>query len=386
MSPLLVRFAQIHFSSHLAGGGWLFSGIRLFWGLVSGLMRVFICLLLGSVVLSHGADWPQWRGPSRDGVVEGKWPGDLEKLERVWRVELQPSYSSPVVVGERVFTTETVSKKLERVRALDRASGKVLWEKTWEGSMSVPFFAKRNGDWIRATPACDGETLFVSGIRDLLVALDVKTGEERWKVDFSTKFNVPLPAFGAVSSPLLDGDALYIQAGGAFCRLEKKTGEVKWRVLEDGGGMMGGAFASASFAVLGGKRQLLAQTREKLAGVDPETGAVLWSQPIESFRGMNISTPLALGDVLFTSTYGGKTQGWKAKAEGEKWTVEGAWEHKAQGYMTTPVVVKGTAFTSSIAFTQVVPAAFKSAIFGMREFSLRLSVKRRKASISWLPW
>ena len=171
-------------------------------------MRKFTFLLLSTALISQAADWPQWRGPSRDGIVSGKWPGDLEKLEKVWHVELQPSYSSPVVVGDRVFTTETVSKKLERVRALDRKTGKVLWEKTWEGAMSVPFFAKRNGDWIRATPACDGKTLFVTGMRDLIVALDVKSGEERWKIDFSAKYNKPLPAFGAVSSPLLDGDAL----------------------------------------------------------------------------------------------------------------------------------------------------------------------------------
>ena len=265
-------------------------------------------------------------------------------MEQVWRVELQPSYSSPVVVGDRVFTTETVSKKMERVRAFDRATGKELWEKTWDGSMTVPFFAKRNGDWIRATPACDGSTLFVGGIRDVLVALDAKTGSEHWRVDFSAKYNKPLPAFGAVSSPLIDGDALYVQAGGAMCRLNKKTGDVKWRTMEDGGGMMGGAFASPSFATLGGKRQLLVQTREKLAGVDPETGAELWSQPVESFRGMNILTPLAVGNVLFTSTYGGKTQGWAVAETEGKWTVSQSWEHKSQGYMTTPVVVRGAAF------------------------------------------
>ena len=135
-------------------------------------MRAIVFLFLSTVLLSDAADWPQWRGPSRDGAVAGKWPDGLDGIARVWRVELQPSYSSPVVVGERIFTTETVSKKLERVRSLDRATGKVLWEKTWDGAMSVPFFAKRNGDWIRATPACDGETLFVAGIRDLLVALD----------------------------------------------------------------------------------------------------------------------------------------------------------------------------------------------------------------------
>ena len=109
---------------------------------------------------------------------------------------------------------------------------------------------------------------------------------------------------------------------------------------------MGGAFASPSFGLLGGKRQLLVQSRSTLAGVEPNTGAVLWSQEVEAFRGMNIGTPFAVGDVLFTSTYGGKTTGWRVNEATGKWTVVKSWEHKSQGYMTTPVVVAGTAFTS----------------------------------------
>ncbi len=104
--------------------------------------------------VADAADWPQWRGPARDGtVVGGKWPETLneQSLTQTWRVELQPSYSGPVISGDRVFVTETVAKKFERVRALDRATGRELWQHTAEGAMSVPFFAKSNGDWIRAT-------------------------------------------------------------------------------------------------------------------------------------------------------------------------------------------------------------------------------------------
>ena len=126
--------------------------------------------------------WDQWRGPNRDGRISGaKWPLGLEetRLKRRWRLPLDPSYSGPVMNAERVFTTETVDKKREQVTALRRSDGSVVWKRDWEGSMSVPFFARSNGDWIRATPALEGDTLYVAGMRDVLVALNtgVRVGE-----------------------------------------------------------------------------------------------------------------------------------------------------------------------------------------------------------------
>ncbi|MCC7420764.1 MAG: PQQ-binding-like beta-propeller repeat protein, partial [Planctomycetaceae bacterium] len=165
-------------------------------------------------------------------------------MTRLWRVELAPSYSGPVVSETAVFVTGTADKKTEVVMALDRKSGKELWRAEWPGAMSVPFFAASNGSWIRATPALDGDNLFVAGMRDVLAALDARTGKEQWRVDFVSEFNSPLPTFGFVSSPLVDGDWLYVQAGASVCKLEKATGKVVWRTLKDKGGMMASAFSS----------------------------------------------------------------------------------------------------------------------------------------------
>lgn len=91
---------------------------------------------------------------------------------------------------------------------------------------------------------------------------------------------------------------------------------------------------------------MVVQTRQKLVGIDPADGKVLWEQEVEAFRGMNILTPVAVGDILFTSTYGGKTIGFKVATQPDgKFTVNEVWRHKAQGYMTTPVVVDGVAYT-----------------------------------------
>jgi outer membrane protein assembly factor BamB len=207
--------------------------------------------------------------------------------------------------------------------------------------LSVPFFAKANGDWIRSTPAYAGDSLYVAGMRDLLVCLDAASGNPRWRKDFMQELGSPLPTFGCVCSPLVDGDAVYIQAGAGLCKLDRHSGRLLWRTLQDDGGMMGSAFSSPVLAELAGRRQLLVQTREKLAGVSPETGEVLWSQPIPAFRGMNILTPTVIGDAVFTSAYGGKSFLFTIRQNDQRFSVEETWTNKASGYMSSPVVIDG---------------------------------------------
>ncbi|MBX9627783.1 MAG: PQQ-like beta-propeller repeat protein [Gemmataceae bacterium] len=307
---------------------------------------VFLTLALALTL--PAADWPQWRGPARDGIAPGPaWPDKVsgDALKTLWRVEnLGPSYSGPVVSADRVFVTETVNKEREVVTALDRKTGKEVWKTEWAGAMKVPFFADRNGSWIRSTPALDGDTLYVAGIRDVLVALDAATGKERWRVDFVKEFSAPLPDFGFVCSPLVGPDGIYVQAGGGLVKVDKKTGKVLWRSLADGGGMNGSAFSSPVFARFAGRDQLVVQTRTKLAGVDPATGAALWARDIPSFRGMNILTPVPVGDGVFTSTYGGNTQLVKVESTGDGLAAEPAWGFKYEGHMTSPVIVNGHAY------------------------------------------
>jgi outer membrane protein assembly factor BamB len=235
--------------------------------------------------------------------------------------------------------TETKDKKYEVVRALNRSTGAQVWEAQWEGSMGVPFFAAANGSWIRATPAFDGERLYVAGIRDVLVCLDAKSGKILWKRDFVADTGSPVPKFGFASSPLVLGDHIFVQAGASFAKLDKFTGKIVWQALKDGGGMNGSAFSSPAFATIAGVPQFVVQTRAKLAGVDPENGNVLWSEEIPAFRGMNILTPTVIGDAVFTSSYGGRSSLFSISQDQSGWKIEQAWSHKSQGYMSSPVVV-----------------------------------------------
>jgi outer membrane protein assembly factor BamB len=292
-------------------------------------------------------DWPQWRGPTRDGQCPGpRWPGSLQPahLARQWRVgDLGPSYAGPIVTGDRVFSFETRDEREEIVRAFDRATGQELWKAAWTGSMKVPFFAARNGSWVRSTPAFDGERLYAGGMQDVLVCLDARTGEVAWRVDFKETVGTPEPAFGLVCSPLVTDEHVFVQAGGSLAKLDKRTGEIVWRALEDGGGM-NSVFSSPVILELADRPQLVAQTRTELCGVDPEGGAVLWRQPVKAFRGMNILTPMPHGSAILTAPYGGRAQLLDVRPGDDGLEVTRRWHNRLQGYMTSPVIVDGHAY------------------------------------------
>lgn len=310
--------------------------LRMFWLVVA-------FSISGSSSTAFAESWTQWRGPNRTGLLdEQDWPLKLSagRLDTAWNVPLGPSYSSPLVTDDRVFVTETRNSKSEVVSALDRETGKVIWSTEWTGAMTVPFFAAANGSWIRATPALDGGDLFVAGIRDVLVCLDVNNGDVKWKVDFVESTGSVLPSFGCACSPLVDGNSVYIQAGGGFAKLDRADGRILWVSVKDGGGMGGSAFSSPVIATLGGYRQAVVQTRSKLAGIDLKSGGELWSIDVEAFRGMNILTPTVIGDRIFTSSYGGGSFLFEvsgSKTDGFK--VSQLWRNKVQGYMSSPVVI-----------------------------------------------
>ena len=290
-----------------------------------------------------GNTWLQWRGPTRDGKFYGpEWPEGVsaEHLEEKWRVNLDKSYSGPIVTEKYVITTETRDRKKEIVYCFDRETGAEVWQHEWQGAMKVPFFAAANGSWIRSTPGTDGQTLFVGGIRDVLVAIDIPTGKEKWRIDFKEKFDTKLPSFGMVCSPLIEGDHVYVQAGASFVKLNKSDGTVVWRSAGDGGGMYGSAFSSPIFTRLGDSPVLLVQTRQALKMIDDADGSEICSRDIEAFRGMNILTPTIVGDSIFTSAHSGKGEMLKIASDGNGFSLDQDWENKKlEAYMSSPVVI-----------------------------------------------
>jgi outer membrane protein assembly factor BamB len=293
------------------------------------------------------ATWPQWRGPTRDGIVANAapWPSNFDHFQKRWLVtDLGPSYSGPILDAKRVYTTETRDKTTEVVTAYDRKSGEKLWSQQWAGSLSVPFFAAANGSWIRSTPSVDGDDLFVAGIRDRLVCLNATNGEIRWSLDCMAEFKSPAPDFGCVCSPLVTKDAIYIQAGAGVLKVSRQ-GKVLWREQSDGGGMFGSAFSSPVLARFGDRETLIVQTRTKLVGLDPDSGKAYFSREIPSFRGMNILTPTVFAsDAIFTSTYGGTTQLFNVATDAATINLRDGWKFKYEGNMTSPIVIDGHAY------------------------------------------
>lgn len=305
--------------------------------------------LMISSVYSAEPDWLQWRGPTRDGQIHESakpWPEKLTEgnLKKKWSVDIGEGYASPIVAGDRVITVETKSKKNEIVRAFNRNSGKQLWETSWAGSMKVPFFAAKNGSWVRSSPASDGKSVYVGGMLDVLVALDINSGEEKWTVDFPQREKTTKPQFGFVCSPLLDKESIYVQVGSALRKIRKDNGETMWKSLSDERAMFGSAFSSPVRAKIGKRDQIVVQTRMELAGVSPHDGKVIWKTPVKAFRGMNILTPTVIKDKVFTSTYGGGTFWYGVATQGNKQDVSSLWQHKVEGYMSSPVVVDGLVY------------------------------------------
>ena len=311
-------------------------------------------LVGGACVVSSAAlggdassdSWPQWRGPSRDGIVDGApWPESLqdEHLKRLWRKELPPSFSGPVVVGDKVFVTETQGREYEGVRALDRKSGKEIWRARWSDTMEVASLGTKMGSWIRATPTYDAGHLFVAGMPDVLVCLDAETGAERWRADFHKRYGTPLPELGFVCSPLVVGDHVYVQAADSLIAVKRTDGESDWRSLvrKDVGQ---GSYSSPDFGVVQGRPQVLAANIEAIAGVDPATGQVLWKRVLDSYDQGCIVAPIPYRGGIFTSTRASRTGFYPLTATDGGFQIGDGWKNKLIVYMSSPVVTGDHAY------------------------------------------
>lgn len=284
--------------------------------------------------------WPQWRGPTRNSNIAGPaWPESLQPphLTRRWRVKLPPSFSGPIVSHDKVFVTETKDETYEVVRALDRNTGQEIWSAQWKSGMTVAPLGRSMGSWIRATPAYDGRHLYVAGMRDLLVCLDAKTGKIRWRADLHDRYKTPIPELGFVCSPLVLDDAVYVQAADSFLRLDKNTGQTVWRTLvqEELGH---GSYSSPAFDTVLGVPQLLVAMIPDIAGIDPDTGRVLWIRRLEDNVAGCILAPIVYKDGIFTSTRQTHTGYYPLTYKNGTFTITDGWKNKAIAYMSSPVL------------------------------------------------
>lgn len=271
--------------------------------------RVLVCLAASFLVVSisvNASDWPQWRGPQRTGVsaergLMKQWPAGGPKL--LWQVnDIGDGYSTPAVVGKRIYVMSNRGMDNEFVQALSVTDGKVIWT-TRVGNVGNP-----NQDppypKARSTPTVDGNYLYALGSDGDLACIEVKTGKIRWQKNLRKEFGGVPGEWAYAESPLVDGDVVVVTPGGAeatIVALNKKSGALIWKSAVPGGDPA--AYASA-VVVNAGRKQYVQSLTKGFVGVDAATGQFLWRYKEVAKGPAQYFTPVARGEYVYGGALG----------------------------------------------------------------------------------
>jgi outer membrane protein assembly factor BamB len=241
------------------------------------------------------ADWPQWRGPNRDGVwsdtgIIESFPAD--GLKAKWRAPVRSGWSSPVVAQGRVFVTDvelSAPDAWERVLCFDEATGKPLWNHRYAVKYPDWAFAPTAGG-PRSTPIIrDGRIYSLGAVGDLF-CLDTATGNVVWQKSLAKEYDVK-EFSGITASPLIEGKLLILYICGkpdaCVVAFDKDSGVEAWRALDDPF-----TYSSPIVITAGGQRQLIVWTQEAVTSLNPATGRTWWRELSQTPGDMAVSTPV----------------------------------------------------------------------------------------------
>ncbi len=286
-------------------------------------------------------DWPQWRGPNRDGVVASftepaTWP---ESLNQVWKVEVGTGYSTPIIVGDRIYMY-TRQGEDEVLRSLDAATGEVVWQTEYPAPFRMNPSARNHGPGPKATPTFADGKLYTLGMSGIVSAFDAAGGEQLWH----TEASAPGPLYGTAMSPLVDGGLVIVHVGnhdeGALTAFDRTTGEVEWSWDGDGPG-----YGSPIVVDLGGMRQVITFTQENLVGVSATSGDLLWRRPYTTRATQNTITPLVYRETLVVSGLGNGVEAFRVARQDDRWVTEDIWKNREVSlYMTNGVITDDALF------------------------------------------
>lgn len=230
-----------------------------------------------------------------------------------WRMPIAGGYSGPAVADGRVYVTDYEMREgtlrnnpggrndlsgAERVWCLDASTGDVLWKHEYDCPYRLSYAAGP-----RATPTIADGRVYVLGAMGHLTCLHADTGEVVWGRNLAQEYSVEVPIWGFCGHPLVDGEMLYCLVGGegsVAVAFDAATGQEKWRALsakEPG-------YCPPTMIEAGRTRQLIVWHPESINSLNPETGEVYWSLPLEPNYGMSIMSPRQAGDYLFASGIG----------------------------------------------------------------------------------
>jgi outer membrane protein assembly factor BamB len=244
------------------------------------------------------SDWPQWRGPNRDGLSRETglltdWPKEGPK--KLWEAKTGVGYSSLAVASGRVYTVLQDEDK-EAVVCWNADTGQELWRFRYPCKYENSF-----GSGPRSTPTVDGDRVYTVGATGIFHCLNAVKGDKLWRHDLLEEFNAETPRWGVSFSPLVEGDLVFTTPGGpngnSLAAFDKVSGDLAWKKYDDPA-----AYSSPVTATIGGIRQIIFFTQNGLVSVGPKDGALYWRYPWETNFGCNVSTPIVVGDYVFISS------------------------------------------------------------------------------------
>lgn len=265
------------------------------------LLAAALTLPLLFCAVLRAEDWPQWRGPNRDGVwgetgILQSFPA--EGLAVRWRVPAGWGFASPVVAQGRVYLADSElmkPKARERLRCFDETTGNTLWTHAYDVAYEAWAFDPTQEIGPVATPIVHCGKVYTLGRLGHLFCLDAQKGEVLWQrnleKDYEVKFAPGTP------SPLIDGDLLILVVGGkpgaCVVGLHKDTGKEVWKALDESP-----TFSSPIVIAAGGKKQLIVWTQESVTSLDPAAGKTFWRQRFTTGTEYAVSTPVQYKDRL----------------------------------------------------------------------------------------
>ncbi len=286
-------------------------------------------------------DWPQWRGPARDGVLPaGSWPEPLpSQLTRKWSIDVGTGHACPILAGGAGYAFARKGEQ-EILHAFDPATGKVRWQQGYSAPYEMNSAATHHGKGPKSTPVFANGRIYTMGISGVLSCWDA-AGKTVWRKEFAREFRETSPLYGTAMSPIVDEGQLIAHVGGndggALTAFNAATGGVRWKWAGDGP-----AYGSPIIGTFAGVRQVVAQTQQNIVGLSRKTGGLLWKLPFTTAYVQNSVTPLVYQDLLILSGLGNGTFAVRLKPSGPPETV---WHNKDIGmYMNSPVLAGDTLY------------------------------------------
>jgi outer membrane protein assembly factor BamB len=287
------------------------------------------------------AEWPEFRGPRRDGrydhaPIRTDWPPS--GLPLLWKQPIGLGYASFVVAGGRAFTIEQ-RRRQEVVAAYDAATGRELWTSAWDGE----FQETMGGDGPRATPTFHDGRLYALGALGEFRALDAASGEVLWRRNILSDNDAPNLSWGMSGAPLVVDDKVIVLPGGSDGRsvvaYDAASGEPRWRALSDQQ-----AYVSPMLVTLGGVRQVLVVTAARAVGLTVDEGRLLWEYPWSTDMGINVAQPLLVGNdrVFLSASYGKGAAVFEVARSADRFTTKTVWENqRMKNKFTSPLLHGG---------------------------------------------